>query len=917
VATLASPSVEATNPIPNRVEIEWTAVLAPNTPDHDTELEYTVERKLSSASSWVFVCGTDVTPKPYDALSCTDTVTVEGDYDYRVTAHFRSWTSEGTDSLHVTVDVVPPEVVSIVPVGPSPTNAASVLWMVTFSESVTGVGAGDFILSGPGSSGAEITGVTGGGSSYTVTASTGADGQLGLDLVDDDTIEDVAGNKLGGTGTGNGNFAGQTYLIDKTGPTVTVEQASGQDDPTNVLPIRFAVHFSEPVADFDATDVTRAGTATTAAANVSVMGSGQDYEIVFASPPPITDGTILASIAAASAHDGLGNASSASTSTDNSVMYDTTKPTSSASGVDANWHNADVTATLSATDPGAPATGSGVASIKYQVDGGTLQTIAGNSGNVVIPAPSDHSNDGQHTITFYATDNATNQESPSNSVTVKIDTTKPTSTLTTSPASPDGDNGWFKQSSVSFTLAATDPGVPATGSDVANVKYQIDAEPIQTYAGAVTINTQGDHTVSFFATDNAGNVEATNTTHIKLDNVAPAVTVTHVNGAPVTFAYSSDTTVSSIGGACGTASGDSSIVNWSFSAGSSQSGTATCTAGSWSATLSPHLASPATYTVAATQTDVAGNVGSSGGQSITITTKSVSAPAAGVYTLTVPAHVTSFTFDMKGAGGGGGSSGASGGAGGRVTGTITIPDSATPTTFAVVVGGAGGGGSTSATGAAGSGGPGCSAGGLGGNAGSGSSAHRGGGGGGATCIYLQGAPAGTIVMVGGGGGGGGKAAAGLGGAGAGPGNGGNGTASSGGFGQGGQAATGGTGGAGGTGSPANGNGVAGATGGACATGVCGAGGGGGAGGSQGSSQRGGGGGGGGGGWRSGGGGGGGHSNTSNGGGGGGGGSAYFGGSGSYAVSGVAHGTGSTGGTAGTAGGSGSATFSGVGLTISP
>jgi hypothetical protein len=631
VATLESPSVEATNPIPNRVEIEWTAVLGPNTPDHDTELEYTVERKPSSGSSWVFVCGTDVTPKPYDVLSCTDTVTVEGDYDYRVTGHFRSWTSEGTDSLHVTVDVVPPEVVSIVPLGPSPTNAASVSWTVTFSESVTGVGAGDFILSGPGSSGAAITGVTGGGSSYTVTASTGADGQLGLDLVDDDTIEDVAGNKLGGTGTGNGNFAGQTYLVDKTGPTVTVEQASGQDDPTNVLPIRFAVHFSEPVADFDATDVTRAGTATTAAANVSVTGSGQDYEIVFASPPPITDGTIIASIAAASAHDGLGNASSASTSTDNSVMYDTTKPTSSASGVDANWHNADVTVGLSATDPGAPATGSGVANIKYQVDGGALQTIAGNSGSVVIPAPSDHSNDGHHTITFYATDNATNQETPSNSVTVKIDTTKPTSsasgvdanwhnadvtatlsatdpgapatgsgvatikyqvdggalqaiagnsgsvvipappdhsndghhtitfyatdnatnqetpsnsvtvkidttkpttTLTTSPANADGENGWFKQSSVSFTLAATDPGVPATGSDIANVKYQVDGGTIQTYAGAVTISTQGDHTVSFFATDNAGNVEATNTTHIKLDNVAPTTTLTTTPGSP-------------------------------------------------------------------------------------------------------------------------------------------------------------------------------------------------------------------------------------------------------------------------------------------------------------------------------------------------------------------------------------------------
>jgi hypothetical protein len=95
-----------------------------------------------------------------------------------------------------------------------------VSWTVRFSEAVTGVGAGDFQLakSGLGSVPA-ITGVTGSGSSYTVTASTGSgSGTLGLNLVDHDSIRDLAGNPLGGIGTGNGNFRGQVYTIDRTPP---------------------------------------------------------------------------------------------------------------------------------------------------------------------------------------------------------------------------------------------------------------------------------------------------------------------------------------------------------------------------------------------------------------------------------------------------------------------------------------------------------------------------------------------------------------------------------------------------------------------------------------------------------------------------------------------------------------------------
>ncbi len=103
--------------------------------------------------------------------------------------------------------------------GSEPTNAATVSWSVTFDEDVTGVGAADFDLDGPAETGAAITLVSGANAAYTVTASTGVDGSLGLNLVDDDTIEDGVGNPLGGVGTGNGDFTGQAYVIDKSGPT--------------------------------------------------------------------------------------------------------------------------------------------------------------------------------------------------------------------------------------------------------------------------------------------------------------------------------------------------------------------------------------------------------------------------------------------------------------------------------------------------------------------------------------------------------------------------------------------------------------------------------------------------------------------------------------------------------------------------
>ena len=66
--------------------------------------------------------------------------------------------------------------------------------------------------------------------------------------------------------------------------------------------------------------------------------------------------------------------------------------------------------------------------------------------------------------------------------------------------------------------------------------------------------------------------------------------------------------------------GDLTTINVSITGTAIQSGTATCTAGSWTYTTSPTLTGEGPYTVTATQSDTAGNIGTSGAKSITIDT---------------------------------------------------------------------------------------------------------------------------------------------------------------------------------------------------------------------------------------------------------------------------------------------------------
>jgi probable HAF family extracellular repeat protein len=112
-----------------------------------------------------------------------------------------------------------------------------------------------------------------------------------------------------------------SVIYDFVGPVVTINKATTQIDPTSSSTIHFSVVFNESVSDFTADDVKLSGTAVTAwdKLTATVTGSGTTYDVAVVGMT--RTGTVIATIAAGTAHDSLDNANSASTSTDNSVQF--------------------------------------------------------------------------------------------------------------------------------------------------------------------------------------------------------------------------------------------------------------------------------------------------------------------------------------------------------------------------------------------------------------------------------------------------------------------------------------------------------------------------------------------------------------------------------------------------------------------
>jgi hypothetical protein len=167
--------------------------------------------------------------------------------------------STSTDNS-VEFDPVVPIVTGSVASDPSPTNAATVHFAVTFSRSVSGVDETDFNLTTTGVTGAAITNVAGSGTTWIVTVGTGSgSGTVRLDIIDNDTILDGVNHPLGGPGIGNGNFtAGQVYTVDKTAPQaggLLAANIAAAGGTTHSFTLVFSDNLAIDAASFDNTDI--------------------------------------------------------------------------------------------------------------------------------------------------------------------------------------------------------------------------------------------------------------------------------------------------------------------------------------------------------------------------------------------------------------------------------------------------------------------------------------------------------------------------------------------------------------------------------------------------------------------------------------------------------------------------------------
>jgi len=148
-----------------------------------------------------------------------------------------------------------------------------------------------------------------------------------------------------------------------------------------------------------------------------------------------------------------------------------------------NWYLSGVNVTLSATGGDG-----GIDYTEYRLDGGpwTTYTVP-----IFVQA------EGTHILEYRSVDNAAIVE-PTKSYSVKIDRVAPATTSAVS-----GSHVWLNATDATSGLAVT--------------MYRIDGGTWKAYLGALNISVEGTHTVEFYSTDLAGNVEETQSLEVEVE----------------------------------------------------------------------------------------------------------------------------------------------------------------------------------------------------------------------------------------------------------------------------------------------------------------------------------------------------------------------------------------------------------------
>lgn len=300
--------------------------------------------------------------------------------------------------------------------------------------------------------------------------------------------------------------------------------------------------------------------------------------------------------------------------------------------------------------------GSGLQDVKISVDGGTnwlptTQTVPGSWASWQYnwsPLA-----DGTYFIESKAFDfnvsPASNEQSPLTLLTVYVDNTLPTATVS-SPA----DNASVKGLSATISGTAADPVTAASGSGIQKVEVStdggttwLDATGTTSWTFAWTLPSDGIYDIIARATDKAGNLAvSTNTSHVRVDNTVPTgVAIT----APLAGATLPVGTTYTITGTASDAGSGIALVEVSTDNGGTwQSTTYTSPADTWS--YSWNLPVNGTYQILARATDRAGNITTTPPQTTVINnplpTASILSPLPGAQThgatvaMTLSARVT-------------------------------------------------------------------------------------------------------------------------------------------------------------------------------------------------------------------------------------------------------------------------------------
>lgn len=165
------------------------------------------------------------------------------------TIHVRAYATNSVDTsygadISFTTLPAPVAVTSLNRVNATPTNAGTVNWTLTFASAVTGLTASNLSLTGAASAGSVVgtpTITSGGGLTWNIPVTTGStDGTLTLNLANATGLSATISTSL--------PFAGQSYTMDKTPPTVvSVTRLTPSGQNTNLTTLTFRVTYSEPV----------------------------------------------------------------------------------------------------------------------------------------------------------------------------------------------------------------------------------------------------------------------------------------------------------------------------------------------------------------------------------------------------------------------------------------------------------------------------------------------------------------------------------------------------------------------------------------------------------------------------------------------------------------------------------------------